>query len=159
MIQINRIFIFYTTMKQAFSILLISILFMSCQKKIAASDIAKINGYWEIEKVLFPDGNKKEYKMNETYDYFNIKYNKGFRQKVSPQLDGTFLTTNDFENVEITATNGKYYLNYSTPFAKWKEELISLSDAELVTLNDSKKEYHYKKAAPINIIPNGKKTQ
>jgi len=146
-------------MKKAFATLLISLLFVSCQKKIAASDIPKINGYWEIEKVIFPNGNTKDYKMNVTYDYFNITNNKGFRQKVSPQLDGTFLTSDDFEKVEIKEANGKYYLNYSTAFAKWKEELVSLSDAELVTLNDSKKEYHYKKAAPINIIPNGKKTQ
>ena len=146
-------------MKKTISIVLISLLFASCQKRVAASDIPKINGYWEIEKVIFPDGNKKEYTMNETYDYFEIKDNKGIRQKVSPQLDGTFLTSNDFENVEIKETNGKYYLNYATSFAKWKEELVSISDAELVTLNDSKKEYHYKKAAAINIIPNGKKTQ
>ena len=66
-------------------------LFVSCQQKIKKEDIAKINGYWEIEKVVFEDGKNKDYTVNESYDYFEIgKNNSGFRKKVMPQLDGTF---------------------------------------------------------------------
>lgn len=146
-------------MRKIVLLLFISLFATACKKDISASDIAKINGYWEIEKVIFPDGNKKDYKVNETFDYFEIKENKGFRKKVSPQLDGTFLVNDAFEQVKILNLNGKYLLQYSTSFSKWQEELLEISDQELVMVNDSKNEYHYKRAAPINILGNGQKTQ
>ena len=65
---------------------------LSCQQKIKETDISNLNGYWEIEKVELPDGDKKEYKVNETIDFFKIEANKGFRKKVMPQLDGSYLT-------------------------------------------------------------------
>lgn len=146
-------------MKKTLVIAFIAVLTFSCQKKVASTDIPKINGYWEIEKVVFPDGNEKRYGINEVYDYFEIKNNKGIRKKVMPQLDGTFLVNDAFETVEIKNNDGKYFIHSSTSFAQWQEEIVSLSDKELVVLNASKKEYHYKRATPINIIPNGKKTQ
>ena len=76
-----------------------------------------------------------------------------------PQLDGTFLVNDTFETIEIKESEDKYFLQCSTNFTKWQEEIIALTDQELVLLHPSKKEYHYKRAAPINIIPNGKKTQ
>ena len=146
-------------MKKSFIIAFIAVLTFSCQSKVASTDILKINGYWEIEKVIFPDGNKKEYSINEVYDYFEIKNNKGIRKKVMPQLDGTFLVNDTFETIEIQQNDGKYSIQCSTAFAKWQEEIVSLTDQELVLLNPLKKKYHYKRAIPINIIPNGKKTQ
>ena len=146
-------------MKKTILILFISFLSASCKQPISSSDISKLNGYWEIEKVDFPDGNDKEYKINEIFDYFEIKDNKGFRTKVSPQLDGTFLTNGDSEKVEIKEIEGKFYIHYTTPFSKWKEEIVSISDEQLVIENDAKKQYHYKRATPINLIPDGKKTK
>ena len=73
-------------------------LFLSCKQSISESDLQNLNGYWEIEKVELPDGDKKEYKVNETIDFFKIEANKGFRKKVMPQLDGTYLT-NDILNL------------------------------------------------------------
>ena len=75
------------------------------------------------------------------------------------QLDGTFLTTNTFENVSIRSTDKGTFLDYKTDYAKWSEELISISDETFVVKNNQNKEYHYKKAAPINIVNDGKKTK
>lgn len=146
-------------MKKALSILLLLLVFSSCQKKITDSDISKINGYWEIEKVVFADGNDKQYTVNEVYDFFEVKDNKGIRKKVMPQLDGTFLVNDTYETIAIKAKDGKYFINCSTEFAKWQEEILKLNDQELVLLNPSKKEYHYKRAAPINLTSDGKKAQ
>ena len=38
---------------------------VSCKQSIAEADLQNLNGYWEIEKVMLPDGEKKEYKINE----------------------------------------------------------------------------------------------
>jgi hypothetical protein len=147
-------------MKNILKIVFLSFLFISCQPKIQPEDISKINGYWEIEKVVFDQGKDKEYGSNESYDYFKIdKDNIGFRKKVMPQLDGTFMVNDTYENVKIRFEDDKAFLDYTTPYAKWSEELIAVSDKELVLINAEKKEYHYKKAGALNILEDGKKTK
>lgn len=147
-------------MKNIVRILVLSLLFVGCKQKIEPTDIAHINGYWEIEKVVFDKGEDKDYKMNESYDFFEIdKDNKGIRKKVMPQLNGTFLVNDAYENVNVRFKDGKAFLDYSTPYAKWSEELVALSDKELVVRNEEKKEYHYKKAGPINLTSDGEKTK
>ena len=146
-------------MKKIVLIIFISIQSFSCTKKVTSLDIPKINGYWEIEKVIFSDGKQKDYTINQTFDYFEVKNNKGFRKKVTPQLDGTFLVNNDFEKIEIKQSGETYFIYYSTSFSKWKEELRLLSDNELILVNDAKNEYHYKKTAPINLTDNGKEVK
>lgn len=146
-------------MKKAFKIVLFSLLFVGCQQKIQPTDIIKLNGYWEIEKVVFDKGEDKDYKMNESFDYFQIANNKGIRKKVMPQLNGTFLVNDAFEKVAIRFEKDKVYLDYATDYAKWSEELIALTDEELVLKNKEKKEYHYKKTGPINLTGDGEKTK
>ena len=132
---------------------------LSCTNKVSQSDLSKINGYWEIEKVVFVDGTEKQYGINETFDYFQINANVGFRKKVMPQLDGRFMVNNQSEQVRISFENGSAFLNYSTPYAKWKEELLTLSKDEMVLVNAAKNKYYYKKTGPINITNYGKTTK
>lgn len=146
-------------MKNTFIILALSLLFVSCKQEIKPTDIAKLNGYWEIERVVFDKGEQKDYGVNESFDFFEIKNNKGIRKKVMPQFDGTFLTSDSFENVSVRFKDNQVFLDYKTDYAKWSEELISISDKELVVKNQEKKEYHYKKAGPINLLNDGKKTK
>ena len=145
-------------MKKTIAIAFLFIL-SACHQKVTTQDISKLNGYWEIEKVTFFDGAKKKYTYNESFDYFQIKGNKGFRKKVMPQLDGRFLVNNQFEKIEITFEKGIAYINYKTPYAKWKEEIETISNEKLILINAAKAEYHYKKAAPINILGDGKTTK
>ena len=147
-------------MKKVFIVLLIALLFVGCKQKIASADVVKINGYWEIEKVVLDDGNEKQYGVNESFDYFKInKNNTGIRKKVMPQLDGSFLVNDTFENVKIRFADDQAFLDYSTPYMKWSEEVLLLTDSEFVVLNAEKKEYHYKKTGPINLDDYGKKTK
>jgi hypothetical protein len=145
-------------MKKTVALLLILVL-SSCHQKITQKDISKLNGYWEIEKVVFADGTEKKYSYNGAYDYFQLKANEGFRKKVIPQLDGRFLVNNQSEKIEITFENDKVYINYTTPYAKWKEEVDALTDEKLVVTNVAKATYHYKKTAPVNILEDGKTTK
>jgi hypothetical protein len=145
-------------MKKVIAVAFLFIL-SACHQKVTVQDISKLNGYWEIEKVTFFDGANKKYTYNESFDFFQIKGNKGFRKKVMPQLDGRFLVNNQSEKIEITFEKGIAYINYKTPYAKWKEEIQSLSNDKLVLINISNTEYHYKKSAPINILGDGKTTK
>lgn len=145
-------------MKNIFRIALITLMFVSCKQKIEPADVAKLNGYWEIEKVVSKDGEDKDYKINESYDFFEIfKDNKGIRKKVMPQLDGRFLVNDTFEEFVVRSKDGRVFLDYSTPYSKWSEELIAISNEKFVLRNEDKKEYHYKKTGPINLMGDGEK--
>ncbi len=124
---------------------------LSCKQSFVEADLQHLNGYWEIEKVILPDGDKKEYKVNETIDFFNIDNKKGFRKKVMPQIDGTYLTNNIQETVKIELKEGTASIHYNTPYAYWKEEIIELSKDKLVTKNQQDLEYHYKRPVKFSI--------
>ena len=123
----------------------------SCKQKITDVDISNLNGYWEIEKVELPDGDKKEYKVNETIDFFKIEANKGFRKKVMPQLDGTYLTNDIQEDVVVVLKDGDASLQYKTTYASWKEEIIELTKDKLVVKNQQEIEYYYKRPAKFSV--------
>ena len=146
-------------MKKVFGILFISLLFVACQQKINKEDITKIKGYWEIEKVTFDKEKDKDYTINESFDYFQIKDNKGIRKKVMPQFDGKFLVNDAFENVVVRFVDDKAFLDYSTQYMKWSEEIISLTAENLILKNKDKIEYHYKKTEAINLLDDGKTTK
>lgn len=130
-------------------IVLVSVL--SCKQKITEGDISNLNGYWEIEKVELPDGDKKEYKVNETIDFFKIEANKGFRKKVLPQLDGTYLTNDIQEDVVVVLKEGDASLKYKTTYASWSEEIIELTKDRLVVKNQQEIEYYYKRPVKFSV--------
>lgn len=146
-------------MKNIYVLLFVFIL-SSCHQKIAQEDLTKLNGYWEIEKVILPDGTEKSYAVNETFDYFQIQSNRGFRKKVKPQLNGRFLVDDQSEKVSIRIVQDQVLLLYSTPYAKWEETLLALTDEKLELVNNKAKMiYHYKKVTPIQLLDDGKKTK
>lgn len=144
-------------MKNTVLILLFGIILSSCNQSITYKDVAKLNGYWEIKKVVLKDGEKKDYKVNETIDFFELKQvqsNKklmGFRQKVMPQFDGTYKTNNIKEIISISTEDGNYFINYSTAYGKWKEQIIEIEDSTLVLKNKDKLEYNYKRFQPFSL--------
>ncbi|WP_026724606.1 lipocalin-like domain-containing protein [Flavobacterium sasangense] len=132
-------------------LLIVLVSALSCKQKITEADLSNLNGYWEIEKVELPDGDKKEYKVNETIDFFKIEANKGFRKKVMPQLDGTYLTNDIQEDVVVVIKDGDASLQYKTTYASWKEEIIELTKDKLVVKNQQEIEYYYKRPAKFSV--------
>ena len=134
-----------------FLVLLFIMLLVSCHSNVKKEDIKKLNGYWEINQVKFSTGKTKDYKVNETIDYFELKSNKGFRQKVMPQFDGKFQTNGIKENIKVVENDNSFFLEYNTKFGKWKEEIISIEDSILVLKNKENLEYTYKKFKPFSL--------
>ena len=134
-----------------FLVLLFIMLLVSCHSNVKKEDIKKLNGYWEIKLVKFSTGKTKDYKINETIDYFELKSNKGFRQKVMPQFDGKFQTNGIKENIKVVEKDNSFFLEYNTKFGKWKEEIISIEDSILVLKNKENLEYTYKKFKPFSL--------
>lgn len=134
-----------------FLVLLFIMLLVSCYSNVKKEDIKKLNGYWEIKLVKFSTGKTKDYKINETIDYFELKSNKGFRQKVMPQFDGKFQTNGIKENIKVVENDNSFFLEYNTKYGKWKEEIITIQDSILVLKNKENLEYTYKKFKPFSL--------
>lgn len=124
---------------------------VSCSKSLDNNDIATLNGYWEIEKVKLPNGESKEYKINESVDFFQISDSlKGFRKKLVPQYDGKFLTNEVQEKISISVKEDITFINYTTDFATWSEEIIKLNNDELTLKNEQGITYFYKRKQEYN---------
>jgi hypothetical protein len=132
-------------------LLFVSLIVLSCGNAVPDAELVKLNGYWEIETAIMPDGSKKEYTVNPTIDYFELKGKTGFRKKVMPQFDGTYRVNDLSEKIAIVQDSGKTYVSYVTDYAQWREEIVELSDDELVLKNNHKMEYHYKKPQPFTV--------
>ncbi|MCA6423256.1 MAG: hypothetical protein IM568_10615 [Flavobacterium sp.] len=132
-------------------VLFITVLLISCHAGVKKEDLNKLNGYWEIKQVKLVGGETKDYKVNETIDYFELKDNVGFRQKVMPQFDGKFRTNGIKENIKILEKQNNFFIEYNTFYGKWQEEIIELADSTLVLKNKDNLEYTYKKFKPFSL--------
>ncbi len=138
-------------MKQ-FSLLCLLAFFMSCNS-VSENKLTLLNGYWEIDSVEFPNGGKKEYKMNATVDYIKLKELKGYRKKVTPRFDGNFETSDDAEPFQIEIKEESYTLVYVNDLSEWRETLTAISDDSFTIKNADDVLYHYKRFVPISITP------
>jgi len=130
--------------------LLLFICFLACSEKISVSDLNHINGYWEIEEVEFPDGESKEYDVNMTIDYFEYNNVKGFRKKVQPTFDGTYITSNDAESFQIIERDGFFWMSYQNNLSSWEEQINEITKTNMVLKNKEGLSYHYRRFEPIN---------
>ncbi len=114
--------------------------------------IEYIDGYWEIEEVILPNGSKKEYRFNETIDYISINDSlKGFRKKLKPGINDTYFTSDDAEELHIKIENDSFNIYYSTPYAKWKETVLKANTENLKVINHREVVYLYKRYSPIKL--------
>ena len=82
------------------SVLLVFIL-VSCSNS-KSINLSDLEGYWEIYQVEKEGTILKKYTISTNIDYFKIyKDSSGFRKKVAPQLDGTFIVSKYVSNFKI----------------------------------------------------------
>lgn len=127
------------------------LILVSCGQNISENDLTYLSGYWEIEVAKLPDGTEKEYTINATIDYFQMKGKEGFRKKVMPQFDGSYRMNDMHENIAVVKEDDKTYIAYKTEYANWKEEILKLNEEKLVLKNEQGLEYHYKKPQPFTV--------
>ena len=138
-------------MKRIFFLLLI-LLFWSCNdSSVRKDDLHFLNGYWEISGVEFPDGSIKEYGMNTSVDFIQLKEDKGYRKKMKPQFDGTYDTSKDVEAFEVSDINETFTLRYKNEFSEWEEKLVQLDSVSFSVINQEGITYRYERFEPIKI--------
>lgn len=122
----------------------------SCNNK-PEKHLEHVTGYWEIEKVEFTKDSIRDFKVNEIVDYIEIKDSVGFRIKVKPQFDGTYITAGDPEDIKVKVEDKNVALYYSTSFHKWKEIIVASEEDRISLKNERGVIYHYKRYTPLNL--------
>lgn len=137
-------------MKNSFGILLF-VLLAGCSPKVDVDKLPKLNGYWEIEKVVFPDGSTKAYEVNASVDFIQINGKEGFRKKMQPQFDGSFRTSDDAERFTVIDKSDILIMSYANAEQTWEETLVALMDDQFEVVNQAGISYHYKRYQPLNL--------
>jgi len=137
-------------MTRVFLALLIIFCLTSCNNK-PETHLENINGYWGIEKVEFTKDSIRDFKVNEIVDYIEIKDSVGFRIKVKPQFDGTYIKAGEPEDIKVKVEDEKVALYYSTSFHKWKEIIVASEEDRISLKNERGIIYHYKRYTPLNL--------
>ena len=127
-------------------------LLISCNTSTPESNMVLLPGYWEIDHVVFPDGTKKQYTVNSNIDFISFNSDStGIRKKLAPKLDGSFIQTKSAQEFTIIKKSDSLILQYRTPYATWREWIVSASENSLTTQNKQGQVYVYKKFIPDNL--------
>ena len=130
----------------------VSLLLISCSGGPSETDLPHLEGYWEIRRVEFPDGTEKEYTASTTIEYLEWEGESGFRKKMQPTLNGTFLTSDDALPMEVLWRNGRLFLSFKGQETSWEEEVVKLKQDVLVTRHANGLRYEYARYEPL-LIP------
>ena len=134
-----------------FFVVFVLLLVSSCSVN-PESYLEHVNGYWEIEEVSFTNGDKKDYKYNDTVDFISINDSlKGFRKKLKPGFNSKYITSKDAEGITVKIENDSLHLYYSTPFANWKETVLMANENQLKIINDRETIYLYKRYKTLEL--------
>lgn len=127
--------------------LILLFLFSACSKMPTEQDIKNnLNGYWKIAEVEFESGKAKGFTYSTTIDYIELEDDlSGYRMKVQPQIDNSYLSSGNKENFTIENRNDSLIFNYSTPMDKWSEAIISIDQDHFSVKNRQGKIYKYER--------------
>lgn len=133
------------------NLLFICFIIFSCSNN-PKSNLEHVNGYWEIDQVLFENGDKKVYKYNESIDYINVNDSlKGFRKKLKPGFNSKYITSDDAEGITVKIEDDSLNFYYKTPYATWKETVLSADANSMKVVNDRETVYIYKRYKPMEL--------
>ena len=125
------------------------LLLLSCLGGPSEDDLQFLEGYWEISRVQFPDGSEKLYEASANIDYFNWDGRDGFRKKMQPTLEGTYLTSDDALPMEVIWRDERLFLSFRGEAAPWEEEVQRLQQDLLVTRHANGLRYEYSRYKPL----------
>lgn len=137
-------------MRNTLMLLFIAVLF-SCGNN-PEKMLTNLNGYWEISKVQMHDGFEKDYNFNASIDYIMVNDSlKGFRKKLIPNIDGSYVMSQDAEAILVKIENDSLNLYYKTQMATWKETVLKATKDQLKVINSRKDVYLYKRYQPLDL--------
>ncbi|MDT0622727.1 hypothetical protein [Croceitalea vernalis] len=76
---------------------------------------------------------------------------KGFKKKVQPKFDGSYVISNDTEFFTIFEKDGSLIISFENDLSSWEEQIITLEEDFFSIVNQDNITYSYKRYEPINI--------
>ncbi len=126
-------------------------LLASCNPGPQKEDLQHLQGYWEITRVIFPDGTEKEYKVSSTIEYLQWDGTNGFRKKMQPTLEGTYRTSDDALPMEVIWRDDRLFLKFDGTEDTWEEEILRIEAGKLIMRHGNGLKYIYQKYEPMTI--------
>ena len=127
------------------------LLLFACSGGPSEEDLEFLQGYWEIRRVIFPDGGEKEYVASAAIEYLAWDGQTGFRKKMQPTIKGTFLTSDDALPMKIIWRDQRLFLSFEGGEAPWEEEVLKLQQDVLITRHANGLRYEYSRYEPLQI--------
>jgi hypothetical protein len=135
--------------KHLYLLLLLTII-TACKSSIQEGEISRLEGYWEITKVVFQDGTTKPYTVNTTVDYIGIDGFNGYIKKMKPGLNGRYQTSNKAAQFKLIQKDGLWEMHFEGD-QKSTLSLLELDSLEYAVKDQGQVRYYYKRYEPINI--------
>ena len=130
--------------------LFVGLFIFSCSQD-KKEQLTYLNGYWEIKEAT-SNNITKTYKYNEFIDYIELNDSlKGFRKKLKPIFNGTFIKTKVEENLTAKIEDDIIVLHYTSDFATRKEIVLKLTNEEFKVKNEADQVYLYKRYQPLEL--------
>ncbi len=130
--------------------IIILFIFFSCDNQVTINDAQKLNGYWDITKVIDSNNKITEYKVNTTIDYYFIDVNnKGFRKKATLDFSGKYKTNNIKDLITIENKKDKIVIKTTATLNNWEDTVVKITDDELILKNNAGVKFYYKKHKKI----------
>jgi hypothetical protein len=132
-------------------ITLVSITLSGCSSN-PEDKIEFIEGYWEIKEVKKDNTLVKEFTISTIVDYFEVNEDlTGFRKKVSPTLNGTFIVTQDQAPFNLKIENDSLNIYYKINQVTTKETIVKATKETLIINNSQGFRYIYVPFKSISI--------
>lgn len=135
--------------KHLYLLLLLTVI-TACKSSIQEGEISRLEGYWEITKVVFQDGTTKPYTVNTTVDYIGIDGFNGYIKKMKPGLNGRYQTSNKAAQFKLIQKDGLWEMHFEGD-QKSTLSLLELDSLEYAVKDQGQVRYYYKRYVPINI--------
>lgn len=135
--------------KHLYLLLLLTVI-TACKSSIQEGEISRLEGYWEITKVVFQDGTTKPYTVNTTVDYIGIDGFNGYIKKMKPGLNGRYQTSNKAARFKLIQKDGLWEMHFEGD-QKSTLSLLELDSLEYAVKDQGQVRYYYKRYEPINI--------
>ena len=135
--------------KHLYLLLLLTVI-TACKSSIQEGEISRLEGYWEITKVVFQDGTTKPYTINTTVDYIGIDGFNGYIKKMKPGLNGRYQTSNKAAQFKLIQKDGLWEMHFEGD-QKSTLSLLELDSLEYAVKDQGQVRYYYKRYEPINI--------
>lgn len=130
----------------------LGLFFLGCaESAISKAELMYLNGYWEINNVVFSDGRQKDYGINPTIDFILLEGTQGYRKKMQPKFDGSYQTSNQTEAFEVIESQDYFVLTYKHDLDERQETLIQLDSLSFTVRDQEGVQYMYKRFQPISI--------